>query len=465
MTIDINKYSFIQKIIAAGGEPYLVGGCVRDKLLQRPIKDFDIVVRLIALPELMAVLKTCGHYNQVGKAFGVIKFCPKENPGMEIDIALPRKEFSTGLGHKDFQVQSDPQLNLGIDLGRRDFTINAIALNLQNNELVDPYQGAQDINKKLIKTVFPNSFVEDPLRMLRAVQFAARFDFTIDAQTQDEMKQHAALIKTVSPERIVIEINKLFEAKQPSLGFHIMRETGLLTHIFPDIEKLIGVKQPKKENEDVYSHTMRVLDAMQSAEEIDKTGDKQLMYAALFHDTGKPKTRREDDDTSTVTFYNHQLISAGIAGRWFREYKATSTGIQPKKVCHLIKHHMFETKHFNENDKALRRFISKVNPEDIFDLIDLRLADKKGGRYPKKVYGVLQLRENIKKEIAKKPPFTGKDLALDGHNIMSLGFKPGPIIGDIQRFLVDKVLDEPELNTKEDLTRLIEENRSQFSGK
>ncbi|MFH1357463.1 MAG: CCA tRNA nucleotidyltransferase [bacterium] len=462
MTINIKKYSFIQKIIDAGGVPYLVGGCVRDQLLQRAIKDFDIVVRLIDLPDLIAVLKTCGHYNQVGKAFGVIKFIPKENPELEIDVALPRKEFSTGLGHKDFQVQSDPTLSLDIDLGRRDFTINAMARSLQDDDLVDPYLGAQDLKQKLIKTVFPNSFVEDPLRMLRAVQFAARFDFTIDPQTQEEMKQHAALIKTVSPERIVIEINKLFDAKTPSTGFHIMRDTELLPLVFPDIERLIGVKQPKKENEDVFDHTMRVLDATQNAEEIETIGDKQLMYTALFHDTGKPKTRREDEKTGDISFYNHQLISAGIAGRWFREYKATSAGISPKKICHLIKHHMFETTHFNNNDKALRRFISKVGVKNIFDLIDFRIADKKGGRFPKKVYGILQLRENIRKEMAKKPPFTGKDLALNGHDIMELGFTAGPIIGDIQRFLVDKVLDDPELNTKEGLARLIEENKSQF---
>ncbi len=461
MTHSLKTYSFFQNVTEAGGEIYLVGGGVRDQMLGRQTKDIDIIIRLIPIPDLKKILKKCGHFNQVGKAFGVIKFYPNEDRELEIDIALPRTEISTGTGHKDFLVQSDPSLEISQDLKRRDFTINAMAINLETDEIIDLSNGKKDLKNKLIRTVFENSFVEDPLRMLRAIQFAARFDFNIAPETLEEMKTHAALISTVSPERIIIEINKLFDAVKPSVGFGLMRETKLLPLVFPDIDKMIGVSQPKKENEDVYDHTMRVLDAMRVEEDLEKPGDLDLMFAALFHDSGKPKTRREDEE-GKISFYNHHLISAGIAGRWLKEHKVTTIGVNKRKVCHLIKHHMFETVHFKDNDKALRRFINKAKKEYIFDLLDLRLADKKGGRFPKKTYGILKLREQIREQINRKAPFSPKDLALNGHDIMALGHKPGPSIGIIQRFLMEKVLDHPELNTKEELTKLIEENKDTF---
>lgn len=225
---------------------------------------------------------------------------------------------------------------------------------------------------------------------------------------------------------------------------------------------MIGVIQPKKRNEDAYTHTMKVLDASRAAEELEKPGNLDIMFSALFHDTGKPKTHRISD-AGRVTFFNHQLISTGIAWRWMKHYRATTIGVHPRHVCHLVKHHMFETKPFEDNEKALRRFINKVGPENIFDLLDLRLSDKKGGRFPKKVYGILQLRKKIREEINKKPPFSAKDLAVTGHDIMGMGFKAGPIIGHIQRFLMEHVLDDPSLNTKEQLTKLILDNKKNWS--
>ncbi|HLD45918.1 MAG TPA: HD domain-containing protein, partial [bacterium] len=248
----------------------------------------------------------------------------------------------------------------------------------------------------------------------------------------------------------------------PSCGFNIMRRSGLLPLVFPDVHQMIGVLQPKKENEDVYDHTMRVLDAMRSSPDIEKAGNPTLLFAALFHDAGKPKTRRENPQTGHVSFYNHNVVSAGIAGRWLKQFKASTIGIDTHLVCHLIKNHMFETKHFLNNEKSLRRFINKVGVEPIFDLLDLRLADKMGGRFPKKLFGILSLRDKVREEINKAPPFTPKDLAINGHDIMTLGYQPGPIFGEIQRFLMDKVLDDPELNTKEILLRLITDNKDQL---
>lgn len=460
--LEFKNYAFLNDLIQSGGEVYLVGGCVRDELMNRETKDYDLIVKKLPLETLIRVLKKTGRTNLVGKSFGIIKFLPKENPDMEFDIALPRKETSTGNGHRDFEVDFDPEISIEDDLKRRDFTINAIAKDLRTQEWIDPFEGKQDIKDKKIRIVFENSFLEDPLRLLRAVQFAARFGFEIEEKTFAAMKQHAALIKTVSKERIITEVKKLFLAPKPSRGFDLMRDTGLLKFVFPDIEKTIGVVQPKKNNEDVYTHTMKVLDAARGAEELEKPGNLDIMFSALFHDTGKPKTRRETlEDAERITFYNHQHVSTGIAWRWMKDFKATTIGVDPKHVCHLVKHHMFETKEFH-NDKALRRFIRKVGPDNVFDLLDLRLADKKGGKFPKKVYGILNLREKIKEELSKKPPFTAKDLALNGHDIMALGFQAGPVIGKIQKFLIEQVLEDPALNTKETLTRLIEEKKQGF---
>lgn len=452
---------FCSDIIKAGGEVYLVGGCVRDQFLNRPLKDYDVVVRKIPIDSLVPLLRKSGQTNLVGKSFGVIKFRSHENPEREIDIALPRTEVSTGSGHKDFKVAFNENLEIAMDLSRRDFTINAMAMNIQNDQLMDPFGGKNDLDNKTIRTVFENSFLEDPLRLLRAVQFAARFGFRIEDKTWAQMSENAPLIRTVARERIIFEVKKLFEAPRPSIGFDLMRESGILQHVFPDVYTMIGVTQPKKNNEDVYTHTMKVLDAARAAEELEKPGNLDIMFSALFHDAGKPKTRRESEEAHRVTFYNHQLISTGIARRWLRDYRATTVGVNPQHVCHLVKHHMFETTAFGD-EKAVRRFINKVGKENIFDLLDLRLADKKGGLFPKKVFGILKLRETIREEINRKPPFAAKDLALNGFDIISLGYKAGPVIGKIQKFLMEKVLDDPSLNTQEKLKDIIGENSAQF---
>jgi putative nucleotidyltransferase with HDIG domain len=451
---------FIKDLLATDAEVFVVGGAVRDELMHRDIKDLDIVVRNFPLEKIISTLKKFGHCNLVGKSFGVIKFRAHDDNEREFDIALPRTEISTGEGHKDFAVNADPNLPLVADLARRDFTINAMARNLATDALIDPFGGQKDIAAKSLKIVFPEAFKEDPLRLLRAIQFAARFDFTIAPDTFARMQANAALIRTVSTERIIDEIRKLFLAPKPSIGFDLMRACGLLPIVFPDVHNMIGVTQPLKNNEDVYTHTMKVLNAARAASELEKPGDLTIMFSALFHDAGKPKTRNEaEGDPTRVTFYNHQHASKHLARKWLKTFKATTIGVEPERVVHLVEHHMFETKAF-DNEKAVRRFINKVGKEHIFDLLDLRLADKKGGRFPNKVFGMLKLRDKIREEIERKAPFSPKDLALDGHGIMAMGFPPGPIIGTVQRFLMEKVLDEPTLNVKETLEALVRDNEA-----
>lgn len=437
----------------AGAEVYEVGGPVRDRLMGLKPKDHDLICRHLPIKNICTILTPYGRVATVGKSFGVIKFSPHRAPDLEIDIALPRKERSTGQGHRDFDVAFDPELPVEEDLGRRDFTINAMAVSLADGSLVDPFGGKADLEAKILRMVFPNAFEEDPLRLIRAIQFAARFGLTIEPKTLESMKANAGLIKTVSGERISCELVKLMRAPRPSVGFNLMRETGLLHPVLSDVAQLIGIEQDKRPGDDVYNHTMRVLDAAASDEAVENRGDPELLFAALLHDTGKAKTSRYHGPSKRVVFFGHQIVSVRLSQRWMEKIKLASTGINTDICLRLIENHMFETKaHFT--DRAIRRFVAKVGQDIIFKLLDFRLADNRGGKHPAGIKGVLRLRARIREELAKKPPFGPKDLAINGHDLMAIGIPEGPFLGFIIKGLVEKVLDEPSLNTKDELLAL-----------
>lgn len=436
---------FERAVLDAGGKIYEVGGSVRDKLLKKEKKDKDYLVTGIPLEKLERLLKKFGKVAFVGKSFGVLKLDGH-------DIAIPRKEVSTGVGHRDFQVTYDHTIPVELDLARRDFTINAMAWECATGRLIDPFDGQTDLKKRVLRQVFKEAFQEDPLRLLRAVQFAARFELTIEPETFASMRAHAPLIKTVSAERIVMEIVKLFLAQRPSIGFQIMDTTGLLELVFPELAATKGIAQEKKPNDDVFKHIMRSLDAAASDPEVESCGDPELMFAVLFHDVGKAKTARYIDEKKRIAFYGHQLVSKRIARKKLDELKCTTMGIDPQRVAKLIEHHMFETKSFF-SDKAIRRFINKVGKDLIFKLIDLRIADNRGGKYGG-IGGVLKLKKRIIEELSRKPPFGPKDLAVNGHDLMTLGIPEGPGLGAIIKQLMEVVLDDPELNTKERLLEI-----------
>lgn len=441
--------TFIDQIHQAGGKVFEVGGTVRDALLGIPHKDKDLLVTGIPYPKLKKRLQALGRVLEVGKVFGVLKFRP-EGEDQEYDIALPRVEKSTGSGHRDFNVQFDESLPVELDLQRRDFTLNAMAKNLKTGELVDPFGGKQDLEKRLLRQVFAETFEEDPLRLLRAIQFAARFGLEIEPLTFESIKRHAHLIETVSPERIIEEIGKLFRAEKPSVGFYLMKDTDLLRHIFPELHRTIGVEQPNKVARDVFDHTMMVLDAARNCPDLGSPGDLEVMFASLFHDIGKPDTKAYNKELRRITFYGHQVVSTRMARKWLKRYRANMLGINTDNILSLVYNHMFETKSFY-TEKAIRRFIHKIGKDLIFKLLDLRLADKKGGAFPDKFKGLLKLKERIIEELEKKPPFGPKDLAIDGYNLMKLGYPEGPILGKILKDLVEVVLDDPTKNTRESL--------------
>ncbi len=443
----------VNALLEAGGEIYEVGGPVRDRLMGRKAKDHDLLCRHLSVKRISALLSRRGKVAAVGKSFGIIKFTPNEVPDITIDIALPRRERSTGAGHRDFDVDFDPEMPVEADLGRRDFTINAMAMAMDGKTLIDPFGGRSDLERGILRMVFPRAFEEDPLRLVRAVQFAARFNLQIEPGTWEAMKEFAPLVATVSAERIGEELAKLMTAPKPSVGFDLMLRSGLLERILPELMAVKGIEQDKQPGDDVFSHTMRALDAARGDEAVENKGNLDLMFAVLFHDIGKAKTARFHPPSKRVVFFGHQLVSARLARRIIERLKLSTIGLNSGRVLTLIESHMFETK-ASFTDRAIRRFVAKVGVDLIALLLDLRIADNRGGKHPHGIKGVLRLRSRIKEELAKKPPFGPKDLAVGGHDLMAIGLAEGPAIGAILAELVERVLDEPEFNTREGLLAL-----------
>ncbi len=424
------------------GRIYEVGGAVRDQMLKcdLPVKDRDYLVCGVPYGDLSRILKKFGDVDLVGRSFGVIKFTQFRNKkSYTFDVALPRREYSTGVGHKDFSVDFDPNLKVEDDLHRRDFTINAMAIRLDTSELIDPLSGEVDLKNGLIRMVSPESFPEDPLRMLRAIQFAARFDFTVEPETANAIDRCAPLIKSVSPERIMEELNKLMLlADKPSIGFRLMLNLGLLQHLFPEMMETVNVDQPGGYHKyDVFEHTLVTIDASPKI--------LHVRLAALFHDIAKPQTKRVVE--GKATFYNHEKISGRIAAEVLKRFHYSNDLIY--QVRTLTERHMFTTE---VTDKGLRRLIKRVGQDLIFDLLDLRRADVKAQGMGGTTDDVDQFESNIREELGRKPPFSVKDLAINGRDIMEIfGLEQSPKIGKVLDYLMEKVLDEPGDNTREKL--------------
>jgi len=431
--------------ILTRGRIYEVGGAVRDRFLapDLKVKDRDYLVTGIPYDDLTSLLRRHGRVDLVGRSFGVIKFTEhRHDQSFTFDVALPRREHSTGVGHKDFSVDFDPQLPVEVDLTRRDFTINAMAVALDNEQLIDPLGGLTDLHEGRLRMTSPESFSEDPLRMLRAIQFAARFEFDIEQETFAAIRAQATLIRTVSAERISEELVKMLtRSERPSIGFRLMYQCGLLGEILPELDACVGVTQPGGFHAyDVFEHTVRCVDAC---------GKKlELRLAALFHDIEKPRSKRLTEDGAT--FYGHETLGAETARLVMARLRFAND--QTDQVVTLVDRHMFTTA---VTDKGLRRLVRKVGVDLIYDLLDLRRADVvaqgMGGRTDDVDVFELQIRE----ELLRKPPFSYSDLALDGHDIMAMfDIGQGPLVGKILEYLLEQVLDNPESNTRESLETL-----------
>jgi tRNA nucleotidyltransferase/poly(A) polymerase len=446
----VSHLPFVGALQQAGGRVYMVGGTLRDALLGREHKDLDLLITGLPQGTLIRLLRQHGRVQLIGRAFGVIKFLPRQWSDPPIDIALPRTEVSTGIGHRDFAVTFDHTLPIDMDLQRRDFTINAMALDLADDRLIDPFGGYQDLQRHRLRQVSPAAFPEDPLRMLRGVQFAARFGLHVEPVTHQAMCTHAAAITTVAAERIAEELHKLFQAPTPSDGFSLMHEVGLLSHLFPELARLTTYPNlhalPEADTwalaQTVFARTMRRLDAVQQHEELLYRGDLHLLLAALWSDSGWPEMAATATPQQVVT------RSATIAQQRLEMLRMTMIGVQPAVVATLIAVSAFEVSAL-ASDAALRHLAHRLGCPETFMVFDLRLADRLGNQPEHPLDDLLALRHRLRAEIDRQVPLQLKDLAINGHDLQSLGIAPGPHLGQILTTLLHQVLDDPTRNTRE----------------
>lgn len=445
----VRNMSFVPAIHAAGGEVFFVGGCVRDSFMNRPSKDVDLLVRGLPIESLEALLAQHGDVDLVGKSFAVLKFVPLGERDV-IDIALPRFDSYSSPAHRNVEVRHDHTAKVEDDLARRDFTINAVALPLARpGEIVDPFNGLRDLRCRLVRMVYPNSFKDDALRMLRAIQFAARFNFTLEENTFRAMQEEAPKIRWVSGERVAEELLKVLRAPKPSVGFRLMRDVGLLQHVLPEVHALIGVEQPRKHHSlDAFDHVMTVVDAARADRELENPGDVNLMLAALFHDLGKPPTYTNEGG-GNIHFHGHQHVSEALTKKVLKRipFHAVDPKVDPQRVLRDVKMHMDLATHPEERDKmtdrALRRLIVRAGgPDGMRGLIDLRLADKRGGVNPNNVGWILEFRRFVDNFVNREEPFSLKQLAVNGSDVMEiLGIPPSKKVGEVLNALFEKVVD------------------------
>ena len=423
---------------------YLVGGTVRDILRGAPIDsiDEDYVASRIALEDLTRILERFGSLNLVGRSFGVIKFTARSE--RTVDISLPRTEFSTGPGHRDFDVRFDPSLPIERDLERRDFTMNSMAFHLGRGVLVDPLGGRDDLDRALLRVNRDDSFEEDPLRILRGAQFMARFGLTVEKGTRECMGRDARLVATISAERVRDELTKLLLlSERPSAGFLLMHETGVLEIILPELDRTYGEAQNEYHPDDIFMHSLRSCDLARS--------ELSVRWSALLHDIGK-KDRKQIVDGRTV-FYRHEQDSARMAEeilgrlRYPRELSS--------RIVDLVKHHMFNITD-EWSDGAVRRFISRVGRENIDVLLELREADGRSRGDEEVIAQNARIRDRLRRITESDAAFKIQDLAIGGRDVMdALDLEPGPEVGETLRRLLDAVLDDPAKNTRENLLAIV----------
>jgi len=366
-----------------------------------------------------------------------------------VDVALPRRERSTGVGHRDFDVQSGPEIPLEDDLLRRDFRMNAIARALPLGELVDPYGGEADIRAKRIDLLTEKAFEEDPLRMLRAAQFSARFGYRLTQRTRDSAVAAAGLVRTVSPERIADELLKLFtHAPKPSAGLEVLRGTGVLQHVWPELLQGLGMEQNEWHAYDVYRHNLETCDATPA-------GDALLRIASLLHDVGKARTK------DGPHFYRHESVGAEMARDMLLRLRFPNDFVHA--VEQLVQQHMYSADP-ELSDAAIRRFIRRIGPERLRAQFALRAADIAGSGLPKRDDSNERFQARVWAEVERRPPFSVKDLAIDGADVIAAmiergvapaGFRGDARVGEALRALFEQVTEQPGRNEPQTLQALL----------
>ena len=439
-------------------QAYIVGGCVRDLLLKKEPKDWDIATN--AKPEeIQKVFKNSFYENRF---FTVTVRTESREPALkEIEITTYRSDS----GYKDRRRPEEVHYakTIEVDLSRRDFTVNALALKLEDSKkpaktlplrssivLVDPFEGQQDLKAKLLRAVGnpDERFKEDALRMMRAVRLAAVLGFTIEEKTKNAIQEDAKLLQQISKERVRDELVKIVDCDRAMEGIEALRELKLLQYIAPELQEGYGVSQNKHHKYTVWEHNLK---SLQYAAH--QKWSRNVRLAALFHDVAKPKVKRGQGQNAT--FYGHEVVGARVTAKILSGLKFPKKDIE--QITRLIRYHMFYYNVDEVTEYAVRKLVKNVKPENVEDLLQLRQADRIGSGVPKaEPYKLRHLRYLIEK--VAQDPLSPKMIQVNGQDVMDmLKISPGPRIGWILEILLGEILKDPSLNKKEYLQNRIQE--------
>lgn len=449
MKVPKEVQTIISTLTGAGFEAFAVGGCVRDLLMEREPKDWDVTTS--ATPEEIQKLFPKSFYTN---AFGTVTvLCGKEKNISEVEVTTYRVDA----GYNDQRHPDSVTFTKSLkeDLARRDFTVNAMALGVAASDehreysvvinditVIDPFGGLRDLNDRVIRAVGTPSerFSEDALRLMRAVRFSAQLDFSIEDRTLKAITEYAPAIDAVSDERVRDELIKLVMSSHPEKGMNLLQHTGLLAIILPELQEGVGVGQNKHHIYTVFDHCVK---SLQFAAHYGYPLHVRL--ASLFHDIGKPRTKRLQGND--YTFYAHDIVGARMTEHLMKRLKFPNDLIE--QVSHLVRQHMFYYDVGKVTPAGARRLLRRVGKENFEDLIKLRIAERKGSGVPKaEPYRLRHLQFMV--EQASKEPITVGQLKIAGNDLITeLGMRPGPMFGGILNALLAEVLEDPSKNTRE----------------
>jgi tRNA nucleotidyltransferase (CCA-adding enzyme) len=427
-----------------GLDAYLVGGAVRDELLGIESKDADFLVLGVDHDQLRALLEPHGRvedFEVAGQRVG-LRLWPRDKQVRKlarngIELAPPRRERSTGPGRHDFEIVVDSSASVEDDLARRDFTVNAIARRLADSELIDPFGGQEDLENRVLRTVSPRSFAEDPLRIVRGLRLVSQLDLTPDDETARQMRDEAANVRFVSGERIggglqadgMGELSKLLLGARPAKALRLARDTGVLVALIPEFAGAIDFDtQSDRQSATLDEHIFAVVECAPPS--------LPVRLAALLHDLGKAQ--------SGARIETHAEIGARIADGVLARLRYPS---RPRRyVVDLVAAHAFHVDDVNE--LFARRFLREHGDDLARDLVEHKEADLRAKNVPdQELEAVARLRTLLAQEASQ--PHRLADLAVDGSDLLALGYREGPELGDVLSGLLDEVVEEPSRNRKE----------------
>jgi len=470
-------YSISKELKSNGAKAIVVGGSVRDHFLKLPIKDYDIeVYGLENLEALERILAAFGSVNLVGKSFGVLKFVYEKE---EYDFSFPRLESKISKGHRGFEVTVNGKLDFKTAARRRDFTVNAMGYDIEGKGFLDPFNGQEDIQNKILRHIDDETFVEDPLRVYRAVQFAARFGYGLAEETKVlcQGMVEKGMLEELPKERVYAEWKKLLlKANKPSLGFEMMRDLAVLQY-FPELEAIIDVPQAVQWHPegDVWVHTLMSLDVMSklcrsgcavtqggnalgAPHPDDKNEDKQklkFMFAILCHDFGKASTTAFDEEKGRLRALGHE--AAGVEPTRNFLYRLTDEHDFVESILPLVEYHLMPSQFYKNGAKsaAIRRLATKVNIEELVcvakaDFLGRTTEDAKRGVYEAGEW----LLEKAKQLKVEKKPLAN---VLQGKDLIALGLKPSVLFRKILDEVYEKQI-EGMVVTKEEAVLYVREN-------